>query len=145
MTHPPQPDKKALLEGIKGGARGSGQRQQRQRAHGGSGAARAGGRPDAEPATRSASAAEAQRWVDRVLDLEFFHKLNRIVFCDNLVFVMHAEILRQNMQQGVLGFLKVNVELLLLFLVEIIKIKKGVPGQTPPILRRVQRLGGLIG
>mgnify|MGYP007023758599 CR=1 FL=1 len=64
---------------------------------------------------------------DRVLDLEFFHKLNRIVVCDNL-FVMHAKILRQNMQQGILGFLKVNVELLLLFLVEIIKIKKGVPG-----------------
>ena len=79
-----------------------------------------------------------------MLDLEFFHKLNRIVVCDNL-FVMHTEILRQNMQQGVLGFLEVNVELLLLFLVEIIKIKKGVPGQTPPILRRVQRLGGLIG
>jgi hypothetical protein len=49
------------------------------------------------------------------------------------------------MQQGILGFLKVNVELLLLFLGEIIKIKKGVPGQTPPVLRRVQRLGGLIG
>jgi eukaryotic-like serine/threonine-protein kinase len=45
-----------------GGARGSGQRQQRQRAHGGSGAARAGGRADAAPATRSASAPEAQRW-----------------------------------------------------------------------------------
>jgi hypothetical protein len=79
----------------------------------------------------------------RVLDLEFFHKLNRIVFCDNM-FVMHAEILRQNMQQGVLGFLKVNVELLLMFLGEIIKIKKGVPGQTPTVLRRVQSLGGLI-
>ena len=51
--------------------------------------------------------------IDLVLDLEFFRKLNRIVVCDNL-FVMHAEILRQNMQQGVLGFLKVNVELLLL-------------------------------
>jgi hypothetical protein len=49
----------------------------------------------------------------RMIDLEFFHKLNRIVFCDNM-FVMLAEILRQNMQQGVLGFLKVNVELLLL-------------------------------
>ncbi len=81
---------------------------------------------------------------DRVLSLEFFHKLNRIVVCDNL-FVMHAEILRQNMQQGVLGLLKVNVELLLLFLVEIIKIKKSVPAQTPPISRRVQSLGGLIG
>ena len=46
-----------------GGARGSGQRQQRQRAHGGSGAARAGGRADAAPATRSASAPESQRWV----------------------------------------------------------------------------------
>jgi hypothetical protein len=43
------------------------------------------------------------------------------------------------------AFLKVNVELLLLFLVEIIKIKKSVPGQTPPIFRWVQRLGGLIG
>ena len=51
---------------------------------------------------------------DLVLDLEFFHKLNRIVVCNNL-FVMHSEILRQNMQQGVLGFLKVKVELLLLF------------------------------
>ena len=63
----------------------------------------------------------------RMIDLEFFHKLNRIVFCDNM-FVMHAEILRQNMQQGVLGFLEVYVEFLFLFLVEIIKIKKGVPG-----------------
>ena len=78
-----------------------------------------------------------------MLGLEFFHKLNRIVFCDDM-FVMHAEILRQNMQQGVLSFLKINVELLLLFLVEIIKIKKGVPGQTPPVLRRVQSLGGLV-
>ena len=54
-----------------------------------------------------------------VLDLEFFHKLNMIVVCDNL-FVMRAKILRQNMQQGVLGLLKVNVELLLLFLVQVI-------------------------
>ncbi len=42
---------------------------------------------------------------DRVLGLEFFHKLNRIVVCDNLFF-MRAKILRQNMQQGVLGLLK---------------------------------------
>jgi hypothetical protein len=62
-----------------------------------------------------------------MLDLEFFHKLNRIVFCDNM-FVMLAEILRQNMQQGILSLLEVNVEPLLLFLGEIIKIKKGVPG-----------------
>ena len=75
---------------------------------------------------------------------EFFHKLNRIVICDNLFF-MRAKILRQNMQQTVLGLLKVNVELLLLFLVQVIEIKKGVPGQSPPVLRRVQRLGGLIG
>ena len=45
-----------------GVARGSGQRRQQQRAHGGSGAARAGGRADAAPATKSASAPEAQRW-----------------------------------------------------------------------------------
>ena len=63
--------------------------------------------------------------IDRVLDLEFFHKLNRIVVCDNL-FVMRAKIFRQNMQQGVLGLLKVNVELLLLFLVEIFEIKAGL-------------------
>jgi len=62
-----------------------------------------------------------------MLGLEFFHKLNRIVFCDDM-FVMHAEILRQNMQQGILSLLEVNVEPLLLFLGEIIKIKKGVPG-----------------
>jgi hypothetical protein len=86
----------------------------------------------------------SSRAFDRVLGLEFFHKLNRIVVCDNLFF-MRAKILRQNMQQGVLGLLKVNVELLLLFLVEIIKIKKSVPAQTPPISRRVQSLGGLIG
>jgi len=60
-----------------------------------------------------------------VLGLEFFHKLNMIVVCDNL-FVMRAKILRQNMQQGVLGLLKVNVELLLLFLVEIFEIKAGL-------------------
>jgi hypothetical protein len=49
------------------------------------------------------------------------------------------------MQQGVLSLLKVNVEFLLLFLVEIIEIKERAPGQTPPILKRVQNLGGLIG
>jgi hypothetical protein len=43
---------------------------------------------------------------------------------------MCAKILRQNMQQTVLGFLKVNIELLLLFLVEIIEIKERAPGQT---------------
>jgi hypothetical protein len=67
----------------------------------------------------------AYRPIDRVLGLEFFHKLNMIVVCDNL-FVMRAKILRQNMQQGVLGLLKVNVELLLLFLVEIFEIKAGL-------------------
>ena len=56
------------------------------------------------------------------------HKLNRIVVCDNLFF-MRAKFLRQNMQQTVWGLLKVNVELLLLFLVQVIEIKKGVPGQ----------------
>ena len=70
---------------------------------------------------------------DRVLGLEFFHKLNMIVVCDNL-FVMRAKIFRQNMQQGVLGLLKVNVELLLLFLVEIIEIKERAPRETPPVL-----------
>ena len=77
-----------------------------------------------------------------MLDLEFFHKLNRIVVCDNLFF-MRAKILRQNMQQTVLGLLKVKVELLLLFLVEIIEIKERTPGQTPSIFQRVQNLGGL--
>ena len=43
--------------------------------------------------------------LDQVLGLEFFHKLNRIVVCDNLFF-MRAKILRQNMQQTVLGLLK---------------------------------------
>ena len=81
---------------------------------------------------------------DHVLGREFYHKLNRIVVCDNLFF-MHAKILRQNMQQGVLGLLKVNVELLLLVLGEMIKIKESVPGQTPPMFGRVQNLGGLIG
>jgi hypothetical protein len=79
---------------------------------------------------------------NQVLGLEFFHKLNRIVVCDNLFF-MRAKILRQNMQQTVLGLLKVNVELLLLFLVEIIEIKERTPGQTPSIFQRVQNLGGL--
>ena len=49
------------------------------------------------------------------------------------------------MQQRVLGLLKANVELLLLFLVEIIEIKERAPGQTPPIFQRVQNIGGLIG
>ena len=65
---------------------------------------------------------------NQVLGLEFFHKLNRIVVCDNLFF-MRAKILRQNMQQTVLGLLKVNVELLLLFLSQVVNIKNGVPGQ----------------
>ena len=39
--------------------------------------------------------------------------------------------------------MKVNVEILLLFLVEIIEIKDRAPGQTPPIFQRVQNLGGL--
>jgi hypothetical protein len=54
--------------------------------------------------------------------------------CTPTLGVMHAEILRQNMQQGILGFLKINVELLLLFRVEIIEIKERAPGQTPPVL-----------
>jgi len=37
-----------------------------------------------------------------VLDLEVFHKLNRIVVSDNLLF-MRAKILRQNMQQNCIG------------------------------------------
>jgi hypothetical protein len=41
------------------------------------------------------------------------------VVCDNLLF-MRAKILRQNMQQGVLGLLKVNIELLLLVLAEVL-------------------------
>ena len=41
--------------------------------------------------------------------------------------------------------MKVNVEFLLLFLVEIIEIKERAAGQTPPIFQRVQNLGGLIG
>jgi hypothetical protein len=53
--------------------------------------------------------------VGHVFGREFYHKLNRIVICDNLFF-MRAKVLRQNMQQTVLGLLKVNVELLLLFL-----------------------------
>jgi hypothetical protein len=80
----------------------------------------------------------------KYLVLSFFHKLNRIVICDNLFF-MRAKVLRQNMQQTVLGLLKVDVELLLLFLVHIIEIKERAPGQTPPVIQRVQNLGGLIG
>jgi len=58
-----QEDKeKRVVVPADGVARGSGQRQQRQRAHGGSGTARACGRADAAPATKSASAPEAQRW-----------------------------------------------------------------------------------
>jgi hypothetical protein len=34
---------------------------------------------------------------------------------------------------------------LLLFRVEIFEIKERAPRQTPPVLGRVQRLGGLIG
>jgi hypothetical protein len=58
---------------------------------------------------------------------------------------MRAKVLRQNMQQRVLCFLKINPDLLLLFRVEVIKIKESAPGQTPPIFQRVQNLGGLIG
>jgi hypothetical protein len=78
-----------------------------------------------------------------VLVLEFFYKLNRIVVSDNLLF-MRAKILRQNMQQTVLGLLKVNVELLLLFLIHIIEVKERAPGQTPPVLQRFQNFGRLI-
>ena len=46
----------------------------------------------------------------KVLVLEIFNKLNRIVVSDNLLF-MRAKILRQDMQEGILGPLKVNVEL----------------------------------
>jgi hypothetical protein len=63
--------------------------------------------------------------------------------CDNLFF-MRVKILRQNMQQTVLGLLKVNVELLLLFLIHIIEVKERAPGQTPPVIQRVQNLGRLI-
>ena len=79
-----------------------------------------------------------------VLDLEFFHKLNRIVVSDNLLF-MRAKILRQNVQQTVLGLLKVNVELLLLFLIYISEVKERSPGQTPPVIQWVQNFGRLIG
>ena len=78
-----------------------------------------------------------------VLVLEFFHKLNRIVVSDNLLF-MRAKILRQNMQKTVLGLLKVNVELLLLFLIYTIEIKEGAPRQTPPVIQWVQNFGCLI-
>jgi hypothetical protein len=81
---------------------------------------------------------------NQVLGLEVFHKLNRIVVCDNLFF-MRAKILRQNMQQTVLGLLKVKVELLLLFLIHIIEIKERAPGQTPPVIQRVQNFGRQIG
>jgi hypothetical protein len=60
-----------------------------------------------------------------VLDLEFFHKLNMIVVCDNL-FVMHAEILRQNIQQGILNFLKVNIELLSCSWLKLSKSRRGL-------------------
>jgi len=79
----------------------------------------------------------------QVLGLEFFHKLNRIVVCNNLFFT-RAKILRQNMQQTVLGLLKVNVELLLLFLIYIIEIKERAPGQTPLVIQWVQNFGRLI-
>jgi hypothetical protein len=46
---------------------------------------------------------------------------------------MRAKILRQNMQQTVLGLVKVNVELLLLFLIHIIEVKERDPGKTPPV------------
>jgi hypothetical protein len=63
---------------------------------------------------------------------------------DNLFF-MRVKILRQNMQQTVLGLLKVNIELLLLFLIHIIEVKERAPGQTPPVIQRVQNFGRLIG
>ena len=68
-----------------------------------------------------------------VLDLEVFHKLNRIVVSDNLLF-MRAKILRQDMQKGILGLLEVNVELLLYVESYIIEVKERAPGQTPPVL-----------
>ncbi len=55
---------------------------------------------------------------------------------------MRAKILRQNLQQTVLGLLKVNVELLLLFLG--IEVKKWAPGQTPPLRQRVQNFERLM-
>ena len=57
---------------------------------------------------------------------------------------MRAKILRQNMQQSVLGLLKINVELLLLFLNRIIEVEERAPGQTPPVIQRVQNSGRLI-
>jgi hypothetical protein len=78
-----------------------------------------------------------------VLVLEFFHELNRIVVSYNLLF-MRAKILRQDMQEGILGLLKVNVELLLLFLIHIIEVKERAPGQTPPVIQWVQNFGRLI-
>jgi hypothetical protein len=63
--------------------------------------------------------------------------------CDDLLF-MRAKILRQNMQQTVLGLLKVNVEPRLLFLIHIIEIKERAPGQIPPVIQRVQNFGRLV-
>ena len=48
------------------------------------------------------------------------------------------------MQKNVLGLLKVNVELLLLFLSYMIEVKKRAPGQTPPVIQCVQNFGRLI-
>ena len=77
---------------------------------------------------------------------------------DNLLF-MRAKILRQDMQEGILGLLKVNVELVMmsficsfrnnneklpLFLNHIIEVKERAPGQTPPVLQRVRNFGRLI-
>ncbi len=74
------------------------------------------GQPRGHPVCRSPSwlvgkELELSVPFNQVLGLEFFHKLKRIVVCDNLFF-MRAKILRQNMQQTALGLLKVNVELL---------------------------------
>ena len=76
-----------------------------------------------------------------VLGLQFIRKLFWFVVSDNMFF-MRAKILRQNLQQTVLGLLKVNVELLLLFLG--IEVKKWALGQTPPPRQRVQNFERLM-
>ena len=80
---------------------------------------------------------------DQVLGREFDHKLNRIVVCDNLFFHACQNSQTVHAATSIGPFESQRVELLLLFLVEIIEIKKRVPGQTPPIFQRVQNLGGL--
>jgi hypothetical protein len=78
-----------------------------------------------------------------ILVLEFFNKRHRIVVSYNLLF-MRAKIFRQDMQKGVLTLLEVNVKLLLLFWRDVVQIKEWIPGQTPPVLPRVQNFGRLI-